>query len=149
LLVSGSNSVQKVGGVDGTGTTQVNAGNSLTANHIIQGALIIGGTSTSAGLVAIDASDASGNPLAAAGGLALAGSAASNDPLAAGSLGSSNLLAAGGASSAGGSNLGGSIGSTSVGGTAAVPEPSTMLLAAMGAMACLAALRRRNNSARA
>jgi hypothetical protein len=62
VLVSGTN--QQVGNIDGSGTTQVNAGSDLTANHIIQGALVIGGTSKNPGLVTIDASDVSGNPLA-------------------------------------------------------------------------------------
>jgi autotransporter-associated beta strand protein len=65
LLVSGTN--QQVGNIDGTGTTQVNAGSDLTANHIIQGALVIGGMAKNPGLVTIDASDASGNPLAIVG----------------------------------------------------------------------------------
>jgi hypothetical protein len=62
VLVSGTN--QQVGNIDGSGTTQINAGGDLTANHIIQGALVIDGTSKNPGLVTIDASDASGNPLA-------------------------------------------------------------------------------------
>ena len=37
ILVSGTN--QQVGNIDGAGTTQVNAGSDLTANHIIQSAL--------------------------------------------------------------------------------------------------------------
>jgi autotransporter-associated beta strand protein len=61
VLVSGTN--QQVGNIDGSGTTQVNAGSDLTANHIIQSVLVIGGTATSHGLVTIDASDAAGNPL--------------------------------------------------------------------------------------
>jgi hypothetical protein len=61
ILVSGTH--QQVGRIDGSGTTQVDAGSDLTANHIIQSALVIGGTSKSPGLVTIDASDASGNPL--------------------------------------------------------------------------------------
>jgi|GEM_PF-2259742 len=61
LLVSGTNQV--VGNIDGSGTTQVNAGSDLTANHIIQSALVISGTSKNPGLVTIDTSDASGNPL--------------------------------------------------------------------------------------
>ena len=146
LLVSGTGSVQKVGGIDGTGTTQVNAGNSLTANHIVQGALIIGGTSTSAALVTIDASDASGNPLSASSGLALANSVASSDPLPAGS---SSMLATDSASTTGAIGASSSLGSgASVGGTAAVPEPSTLLLVLMG-IGCFAALRRRQKPARA
>jgi hypothetical protein len=62
VLVSGTN--QQVGNIDGSGTTQVNAGSDLTANHIIQSALVIGGTPSSHGLVTIDASDALGNSLA-------------------------------------------------------------------------------------
>ncbi len=78
LLVSGTN--QQVGNIDGTGTTVVNTGLSFTANHIVQGALVIGGgpaTSTHS-LVTIDPSDSSGNPLI--------------DPLTA--TGSSSMLAA-------------------------------------------------------
>jgi hypothetical protein len=48
----------------GVSTAAVSAGGDLTANHIIQGALAIGGTAKNPGLVTIDASDASGNPLA-------------------------------------------------------------------------------------
>ena len=62
LLVSGTH--QQVGNIDGSGTTQVNAGSDLTANHIVQSALVIGGAAGSPALVTIDASDASGNPLA-------------------------------------------------------------------------------------
>jgi fibronectin-binding autotransporter adhesin len=61
LLVSAGN--QQVGGIGGTGNTQVNGDSELTANHIIQSSLIIGGAATSPGLVTIDASDVAGNPL--------------------------------------------------------------------------------------
>jgi CBS domain-containing protein len=61
LIVSGTH--QQVGNVDGSGSTQVNAGSDLTANHIIQSAVAIGGTAGSPGLVTITASDSSGNPL--------------------------------------------------------------------------------------
>src|SRR5207253_2797072 len=44
LLVSGIN--QRVGNVDGSGTTQVETGSDLTVNHIVQGALVIGGDAT-------------------------------------------------------------------------------------------------------
>jgi hypothetical protein len=50
------------------------AGSDLTANHIIQTALVIGGTRSSPGLVTIDASDANGNPLGQPNGFALSGS---------------------------------------------------------------------------
>jgi autotransporter-associated beta strand protein len=61
ILVSGTNQV--VGNIGGTGSTQVNAGSSLTTNQIVQSALLIGGTATSHAIVTIDASDSSGNPL--------------------------------------------------------------------------------------
>ena len=104
LLVSGTN--QQVGNIDGLGTTQVNAGSDLTANHIIQSALVIGGTSTSPGFVTIDASDALGNPLA-----------------------DSSLLA------------------SVAGAQAGVPEPSTLLMLTIGALAVgLTAYRRRSRT---
>jgi autotransporter-associated beta strand protein len=83
ILVSGTN--QQVGNIDGLGTTQVSAGSDLTANHIIQSALEIGGTSKNPGVVTIDASDALGNPLgqpSRLGRLMLAGLISSNDPFA-------------------------------------------------------------------
>ena len=43
LIVSGSHQV--VGAIDGSGTTQINAGSDLTADHITQSALVIGGNS--------------------------------------------------------------------------------------------------------
>ncbi len=71
LLVTGTN--QQVGAITGTGDTVVTANSSLTANSIVQNALVIGGDMThTSGVVTIAASDASGNPLG--GGSALAGS---------------------------------------------------------------------------
>jgi autotransporter-associated beta strand protein len=61
LLVSGSN--QHVGGIDGSGIVVVTDGGDLTADHIIQTSLVIGGTLTNPAKVTIDASDASGRPL--------------------------------------------------------------------------------------
>ncbi len=61
LTISGAN--QRVGNIDGTGSTQVNTGSTLTANHVIQGALFIGGAQGSKSNVVIDISDESGNPL--------------------------------------------------------------------------------------
>jgi hypothetical protein len=49
ILVSGTH--QQAGNIDGSGTTQVNAGSDLAANHIIQNALIIGGAAGSPGVV--------------------------------------------------------------------------------------------------
>jgi uncharacterized protein YjbI with pentapeptide repeats len=60
LVVLGTNQI--VGNIDGSGATQVNAGSDLTANHIIQDALVIAGTANDPGFVTIDASDADGDP---------------------------------------------------------------------------------------
>lgn len=61
LLVSGTH--QQIGPIDGLGTTQVNGGADLTADHIVQAALVIGGDMSLQGLVTIAASDNNGNPL--------------------------------------------------------------------------------------
>jgi T5SS/PEP-CTERM-associated repeat protein/autotransporter-associated beta strand protein len=61
LLISGTH--QQVGSINGSGTTQVDGGSDLTANHIIQSSLVILGNAVSHGLVTIAASDSSGNPL--------------------------------------------------------------------------------------
>ena len=76
ILISGTN--QAVGNVDGTGNLAVDAGSDLTANHIVENALVIGGTAGSPGMVTIAPSDALGNSLAAAGG---GGSSAATRPL--------------------------------------------------------------------
>jgi fibronectin-binding autotransporter adhesin len=141
ILVSGINQV--VGAIDGSGNTQVNAGSDLTANHIIQTALIIGGTIGSHGLVTIDASDANGNPLDQPSGFALAGSLAPNAPFGSAGISSANLND-GGESLASGSTLGVGTpgGSTLNSSAAAVPEPATLLLALLG-LASLGCLPRR------
>ena len=122
ILVWGTN--QQVGNIDGSGTTQVNSGSDLTANHIIQTALVIGGTATSPGLATIDASDASGNPLGQSGGFALGGSLAPSGQFGAGGIGLVGL------SSGGGSELAPLLPSSSggSGNSSSVPEPSTLLL---------------------
>jgi PEP-CTERM motif-containing protein len=122
ILVSGTHQI--VGNIDGSGTTQVNAGSDLTANHIIQSVLIIGGTSTSHCLMTIDASDSAGNPLGQSNGLALGGSLVPSDPFGAGSIGPAGL------SSGGGNELASLSPSSSVGNgnPSSVPEPSTLLL---------------------
>jgi autotransporter-associated beta strand protein len=136
LHVTGPN--QQVGGVDGAGTTQVEAGASLTANHFVQTSLLIGGNATTRGLVTIAASDASGNPLASSSGLALAGSIASGgagSALGFPSPGPSSVSASGLTSGTGpGSPIAASV--LNLGRrTAAVPEPSTLLIAAAGVVA--------------
>jgi sulfatase modifying factor 1 len=129
LLVSGTN--QQVGAIDGTGDTVVNDGSDLTANHIIQSALVIGGSSKNPGLVTIDASDASGNPLA--DGLFQDGSLTSSDLFGAG-FNSADLIAE---STTTGFDSGapaqGSL--SAVTGLEAVPEPSSLLLFVLGALA--------------
>ncbi len=130
LLVSGTH--QQVGNIDGSGTTQVNAGSDLTANHIVQGALVIGGTSTSHGFVTIDSSNASGNPLDTArggplgqlGGVALDGSLAPSGLFGAGEIGLVGMNNGGGPelASLSPSSPDGS------GNSSSVPEPSTLLL---------------------
>jgi autotransporter-associated beta strand protein len=132
ILVSGAN--QQVGNIDGSGTTQVNAGSDLTANHIIQSALVIGGTSGSSGVVTIDASDALGNPLDSARGGPLGRDGAADSATGGGM---SNAAFAGGPGNSAGSLPPGAEGFSGdpipAGGGApsdspSVPEPSAPLL---------------------
>jgi autotransporter-associated beta strand protein len=127
VLVSGTN--QKVGGIDGSGTTQVNAGGDLTANHIIQSALVIGGTASNPAMVTISASDQSGDPL----GESLV-QASSLDPGSLPSSGSLNtsLGSAGGTVGNAASEFGGvSANGLSATSPPAVPEPSAAMLFAI------------------
>jgi hypothetical protein len=128
LLVSGTN--QQVGAITGIGDTAVNAGASLTANSIVQNALVIGGTNSSAGLVTIAASDASGNPLSSGGGLAVAGSLSPSNPFASGSS-SASALAPSGADGVSGDPI---AGAPAGGGAASVPEPSSLMLLGLAAL---------------
>jgi PEP-CTERM motif-containing protein len=138
LSVTGTH--QQVGSISGAGDTIVATGADLTANSIIQGALVIGGSSTQSATVTIAASDSAGNPLAATGGLALTDSLGAGAPL------SSNSLTGGApASNFGSLGLGGGLGAA----TAAVPEPSTLVLLAIGTLAgSLAVSRRRHLKSR-
>jgi hypothetical protein len=124
ILVTGTR--QQVGNIDGSGTTQVNAGSDLAANHIIQSALVIGGTAKNPGLVTIDASDTSGNPLAS---LAGAASLIPGTPFGADGIVGSSFNGDLAASSQ--TSLVSSIASNST----AVPEPSSLLLLAIGSLA--------------
>ena len=76
VLVSSGN--QQVGGIDGTGNVQVSPPtgltDSLTADHITAGSLVIGGDATSSAVVTIAASNPDGTPMAQSSGFALAGS---------------------------------------------------------------------------
>jgi T5SS/PEP-CTERM-associated repeat protein/autotransporter-associated beta strand protein len=137
LLVSGIH--QQVGNIDGTGTTQVSAGSDLTANHIVQTALVIGGTSGAHGLVTIDASDASGNPLVQSSipssDSSLASSLQTSEPFGAGLAQASDSLAMGEPSFSNPSASASNPGITSASGsTSAVPEPATLLMLAIGGL---------------
>jgi hypothetical protein len=126
LLVSGSN--QQVGGINGNGNTGIAGGGSLTANHIIQTALVIGGTAGSHALATIAASSASGGPLfGQSNASAMAGSLAPNDSFGSAGVDSTGLNGDGtGQAAFSGGN------SPVVGDSTAVPEPSTCWLALLG-----------------
>ena len=128
ILISGTS--QQVGNIDGAGTTRVNAGSDLTANHIVQSALVIGGTAGSHGLATIDASDASGNPLGQSSELDLAGSLAPSDPIGAGGISSANL-SSGNSTDLAVPSADNSVG---IGNPSSVPEPSTLLLALLAVL---------------
>jgi autotransporter-associated beta strand protein len=131
LLVSGTQ--QQVGNIDGTGTTHVNAGSDLTANHIIQSALVIGGAMGSSATVTIAASDSSGNPLGQSDVVPTRMPVALGDGQepapSAGDSRSSSLLPLSG------DPLPAPPNSSPSGGVAAVPEPATILLLALGGLA--------------
>jgi autotransporter-associated beta strand protein len=133
VVISGTN--QQVGGIDGPGNVQVNAGASLTANHITAGVLVIGGTAGNPGLATIDASDSSGNPLGESSGFALAGSLQPSAPFASGAPSSSSLDPPSAEGFSGDSMPAGPfVNGAAVGiDPAAVPEPSALLLAVIAA----------------
>jgi autotransporter-associated beta strand protein len=133
VLVSGTN--QQAGGIDGTGTTMVEAGSDLTVGHIVQGALVIGGTATSTATVTIapySPPPAGGvlpaDSTAGTGGLGLASSLEPSEPFAAGDVAVRGLTAAGSLSFSSSTSLT-AFGASSVGsGLSAVPEPSAIFL---------------------
>ncbi len=142
ILVSGTH--QQVGNLDGSGTTQVNAGSDLIANHIVQSALVIGGAAGSSALVTIEASDASGNPLGQSSKFTLADALTSDGPFGAVGISSANL-----SSNTGADMTAPSPGIPAVGGDLSpVPEPSTlelMLLALSSLAGKTIAFRRRTH----
>ncbi len=130
LLVSGTH--QQVSNIDGSGTTQVNAGSDLTSNHIIQGALIIGGTLKNPGLVTIDASDSNGNPLAKTE------PAVSSEPVERSSGDWQPAAGVGSPSAVDGGTQSVLGGVAAIDGTtAAVPEPASLVLMSLGIVAWL------------
>ena len=156
LLVSGTN--QQVGGIDGSGIVVVTDGGDLTADHIVQTSLVIGGTLTSPARVTIDASDDAGHPLDAPTGpmsgspptFALAGLAWRDGVFGASGSSSSALFAAattigqvspGSAASAfGGSALAGASGSAMSMGGHLIPEPASCMLAVLALLPLVTAL---------
>jgi fibronectin-binding autotransporter adhesin len=136
LFVSGTN--QQVGKIDGPGVTSVAPGGSLTANHIVESALVISGAAGTPATVTIAASDASGNSLAESSGFASSHSLSSTASSSAGTLTPSSLLAAGGGPSIGPNIAGASVGGTELGmSSTAVPEPPALVLMLLG---CLLAI---------
>lgn len=137
LVTDTSGNVQQVGAIDGTGATKVATGANLLVNSIVQGAVEIGGTAFTSSTLSIQASASDGTPVDPAG-IALA-SLSHNSPLPLGS----NLLAGGtGSGSLGSLGSVGGLGGIG-GGTAAVPEPSSIVLVVLGAAACLVGAARR------
>jgi PEP-CTERM motif len=147
--VTGTN--QQVGGIDGSGTTAVEPGAQLAANHIVQSALVIGGQVGSPGKVTMDASDPFGKPLMVSpldglgdqtsSGLILANSLSPSGPFGAGDISSTALIGV----AADSANLttpktGNSI---QIGNSLPVPEPSTLLLAFLAISGVVGARHRR------
>jgi hypothetical protein len=150
LLVSGAN--QRVGRVEGAGNVVVSAGGSLIATRIQQNSLEIGGDAGSHALVSIVASDASGNPLIEASPLSGVSSsliatsdAASSDSFVAEITGATSLPGLDGSAM---SLSAPSFLSTALGrenspiASTAVPEPSSLLLAAIAAASLIVLARR-------
>jgi hypothetical protein len=61
VLVTGTSQI--VGALDGSGNVEIRAGSDLTAAHIVQSALVIGGAPGSPATVTIASSDDLGNPI--------------------------------------------------------------------------------------
>jgi autotransporter-associated beta strand protein len=140
VSVAGTN--QQAGGIDGTGTTVVEAGSDLTVGHIRQGAIVIDGTAASPAMLII----APSSPPMIATGSPIVELANSGAPFAGGSLGGAEFSPASngiGISAATNDNLPSS--------GAPVPEPSAvflMLSAACGLFGYGVSRRRRESSNR-
>ncbi len=93
LTITGSGTLALRGAIDGTGNLTISAGSSLTANHVVQAALIIGGAAGNTATMTIAASDAAGNPLAAVPGSAAANATASSAPTSSSSSASASAIA--------------------------------------------------------
>ena len=143
LVISGTNQV--VGGIDGTGSTQVNTGSNLAADYIIQSALVIGGGAGNPALVMIDTSDASGNslgePAIQSSGLGFNTSLDASESSGGETAVSLGPMPFGAAGFSGDPTSAGSSAAVS-GSSSAVPEPATLLLGLFG-LALLSCLTRR------
>ncbi len=137
LLVTGTN--QQVGAISGTGNLTLAAGSSLTANSIIQSAIIISGSPGNIARLTIDASNSSGISLSgsADGGQASAlGGASPTDSFGNGFGQSDSFLALPALAS---TTTGASGATGTFGPTAGVPEPSSWGLTLAALVASLVA----------
>jgi autotransporter-associated beta strand protein len=137
LLVSGTN--QRVGRIQGGGNVVVAAGGSLIANSIQQNSLVIGGSGGSHSLVTIAPSDASGNPLVESAPAPIAtsnsiatGVSGADGPFAAGLGNATNLLRLTESATSLGDSQFMQLASATAVSPFAVPEPSGLLLIAVG-----------------
>ena len=138
ILISGTH--QQVGDIDGSGNTQVEAGSTLIANRIRQTALIIGGAAESNAVVTI--ASTADTPIAilssqsggdGPGGLALSDSLAASGSFAAADLAPADFASLAGDDLAAADAAFGT--AIETGAAPVVPEPSSLLLLALGAMA--------------
>jgi hypothetical protein len=152
LSLTAFQTAQVVGGIDngsaGTGVTSVAAGTSLTADHIIQAALIIGGDQDFGALVTISPSDDIGNPLVAEPPVGTSdplgvGAAALGQSTGAISVDSGTAVGFDGGVNRGTSFISSPLGRTAIGGGATVPEPASLLLLLSGA--CIVAVAARQS----
>ncbi len=148
IHVTGTNQI--VGRIDGTGSTVTEAGSSLTANHIIQSALTIGGAPGNPGIVTIAASDSSGNPLGSGPGAEVAGLGAAE--VDAETMGSSGSMASAvptlGAPAAGDITPAMMNGQGASRSASQVPEPPAGILLVLGIVVLLSAFRLRMGASR-